>query len=212
MWGQAEISSDHDLFCVYQTPAKEYMVTGNFNPTRAATPHVMIGGKEFDFQYMEIGHLMGLLMKGNINALWAVCSPIVWKDSEALKTLKEMSLRHLATSCYPSIKGMAISQWRDADKRKDVRPPEKSRVTCRRTLEFGSNLLLGGGVDFFSAKIEVSDSDCQDSFERLDYALLNSKLPERVSEEPFKRYLYGLRMIEVLENRARWSFKPYDEG
>jgi hypothetical protein len=78
MWGMADETSDYDLFCCYNTPAKEYLRTGEFEKTK---PHknFIEDGKEYDIQYMEIGHLVKLLMKGNVNTSDKVCQ---WKEND----------------------------------------------------------------------------------------------------------------------------------
>ena len=64
MWGMAKFASDYDLFHVYQTPSRKYLVSGDFGSTKPAStwvdskkreirkglcwrescPHDMIGG------------------------------------------------------------------------------------------------------------------------------------------------------------------------
>ena len=124
MWGMADVSSDHDMFCCYLTPASEYLRTGNFHPNRPSKTGVMVDGAEYDFQYMEIGHLVGLLKKGNVNAIWAVCSGIVHKESPILTQLKFITRSQMSKATYHSIEGMAISQMGDAIKAEKI-PDEK---------------------------------------------------------------------------------------
>lgn len=199
MWGMTDISSDHDMFVCYKTPASEYLRNNNFGATLPSQPNVIIGETEFDFQYMEIGHLVNLLCKGNINAIWAVCSPIVHKSSIELEILKETVLATLSQASYDSIRGMAMSEFKDAEKRKKVRSPEKSLKTCLRTLWFGCSMLQGCGLDF-SAVREATEKMCQDEFERLEVCYIESRLPEKPDRARLQDYLYRVRMNEIIKH------------
>jgi hypothetical protein len=207
MWGMAELSSDHDMFVCYQTPASVYLRTGNFIPTRPAMPHVTIGKEEYDFQYMEIGHLVNLLAKGNINAIWAVFSPIIHKNSYYLPLLRQLVEITLSKETYYSINGMAVSQLSDARKRVDARPPEKSLKTCVRTIDFGCRLLLGAGIVFSPITVDVTEEDCRQQFLRLEKAHEESRLPDKSAPAGFREFLFTLRMHEILENEVRVGMK-----
>jgi predicted nucleotidyltransferase len=201
MWGMAKFASDYDLFHVYQTPSKDYLVSGNFGSTKPAKSWVDEKNREIDAQYMEIGHLVNLLKKGNINAMWAVCSRVVHKDSEVLQQLKYITLQNLSKASYPSICGMAISQLKDAEKRKEVRDPQKSLWSCKRTLEFGHTLLTGGGVFLqCNSGYEMTEEILQKEFDRLDEAHKMSKLPDAPNPKHFDNFIYRLRMKEILDN------------
>lgn len=201
MWGMEKFASDYDLFHVYQAPAKDYLVSGNFGNTKPAKTWVDTNNREIDAQYMEIGHLVNLLKKGNVNAIWAVCSGVVHKDSEVLQQLKHITLQNLSRASYHSIRGMAISQLNDAEKRKEVRDPQKSLWSCKRTLEFGHILLTGGGVyiQCYSGH-EMTKEILDKEFDRLDAAFERSKLPEYPNHSHFDNFLYRLRMQEILDN------------
>lgn len=202
MWGMEKFASDYDLFHVYQAPAKDYLVSGNFGNTKPAKTWVDTNNREIDAQYMEIGHLVNLLKKGNVNAIWAVCSGVVHKDSEVLQQLKHITLQNLSRASYHSIRGMAISQLNDAEKRKEVRDPQKSLVSCQRTLLFGIKLLYGEGVDFKASwpMYEITKEQCEANFIDLDAAFERSKLPEYPNPLHFDNFLYRLRMQEILDN------------
>ncbi len=199
MWGMEDLSSDHDLFCCYATPSSEYLRTGNFHPTRAAKTHQIIDWQEYDFQYMEIGHLVNLLVKGNINAIWAVCSPIVHEDNSYLHNLIEIVKNNLSRASYASINGMAHSQLNDVIKRAAVKDPLKSKATACRTLVFGSNMLEGNGLKFEPATGEFTPKRIGEEFRRLEEAKENSSLLEEVNDKEFRDFLFGLRMDEIVK-------------
>lgn len=214
MWGMEKFASDYDLFHCYQQPARDYLRTSTFEKARAAktfkadtdyliqTQNVKIPvGAEIDAQYMEIGHLVNLLKKGNVNAIWAVCSPVVHQNSQTLRELKQITLDNLSRASYASIKGMAMSELSDATKRKDVRDPQKSLQSCIRTLWFGHALLTGGGVYFSPVTQDVTEADCQHEFELLDVAYETKKVgKEKPDPAPFDDFLFRIRMKEILDN------------
>jgi predicted nucleotidyltransferase len=87
MWGMEKFASDYDLFHCYQQPAREYLRTSTFEKSRPAKKDYDLRDgvtRELDCQYMEIGHLVNLLKKGNVNAIWAVCSPVVHQNRQPL--------------------------------------------------------------------------------------------------------------------------------
>lgn len=204
MWGMADETSDYDLFCCYNTPAKEYLRTGEFERTK---PHknFIEDGKEYDIQYMEIGHLVKLLMKGNVNALWAVCSPIIHKENKILVELKDLTLNNLSLQSYASIKGIATSQFMDAEKRISVRSPQKSLKTCMRTLNFGCNLFAGGGVYFDGAYLNKYDTFynsfmCKQEFNRFDRIYAGSTIEKEPDYEQFYDFIVHFRLKEIEEH------------
>ena len=205
MWGMEKFASDYDLFHVYQTPASEYLISGNFGSSKPAKIWFDDRNREIDAQYMEIGHLVGLLKKGNVNALWAVCSDVAHKDTEVLRQLKHITLQNLSKASYQSIHGMAISQLKDAEKRKEVKDPQKNLVTCQRTLLFGIKLLYGEGVSFKASwpMYEITKENCEANFIDLDIALQCSKLPDFPNPQPFDDFIYRLRMQEILDNNIK---------
>jgi len=208
MWGMGDLASDYDLFHCYQQPAAEYLKTGTFEKSRPARTYTIDGDdKPVDAQYMEIGHLVNLLKKGNVNALWAVCSPVVHLDSPVLQQLKEITLDNLSRQSYHSIKGMAMSELSDVTKRKDVRDPQKSLKTCVRTLWFGHALLTGGGIYFAPVKQDITEGDCQHEFELLDIAYNSKKVTEIPDPKPFEDFLFMLRVTEILDQHVKTLVK-----
>jgi len=220
MWGMEKFASDFDLFHCYQQPAREYLRTSTFEKSRPAktftanvdyliqTQNVTIpAGAEIDAQYMEIGHLVNLLKKGNVNAIWAVCSPVVHQQSATLAELKEITLNNLSRASYASIKGMAMSELSDATKRKDVRDPQKSLQTCVRTLWFGHTLLTGGGVYFSPVTQDTTEADCRHEFDLLEVAYETKKVKEKPDPVPFDDFLFRIRMNEILANHISIKVK-----
>jgi predicted nucleotidyltransferase len=195
MWGMEEISSDHNLFICYLTSASEYLRTGNFHPTKPQKSFDK-DGVEYDVQQMEIGHLINLLIKGNVNAIWAVCSPIVVEKNDALNWLRRITINHLSKASYHSIRGMALSQYNDAKKRADTRDPQKSLKTAMRTIWFGCNMLNGLGVKFTPVTENVTETMIGQGFTRLQESYQNSQIREKPDENIFREFLLQIRLNE----------------
>ena len=198
MWGMATPSSDYDLFHVFQQPSSEYLRTSTFEKTRGAKSYFE-NNHEIDAQYMEIGHLVNLLKKGNVNAIWNVCSPIVHKDSEWLSKLRGVVINNLSKSSYASINGMAHSQLNDAIKRASVKDPLKSKATTMRTLQFGVTMLMNHKIEFKPPEDDVTNENIGKWFRYLDIAKEKSMLPDEVSVKPFEDFLYNIRMEEIFD-------------
>jgi hypothetical protein len=161
----------------------------------------MQDGKEIDAQYWEIGHLIHQLKKGNVNAIWGVCSGVVWKSSDELKALRDIVIANISKESYHSIRGMAMSQLSDATKRAAVRDPAKSLWTCARTLNFGCKLLDGDGVVFEKPEYyTVNEHKCIIEFKNLESAFITSELPDHVDPKPFEDFLWNIRMSEILDS------------
>jgi predicted nucleotidyltransferase len=198
MWGMNKPDSDYDLYHVFQQPSSEYLRSSTFEKTRAAKSYIY-EGKEIDAQYMEIGHLVNLLKKGNVNAIWNVCSPIVHMDSEWLVKLREIIINNLSKSSYASINGMAHSQLNDVIKRATVKDPLKSKATTMRTLQFGVTMLMNHKIEFKPPEDEVTNENIGKWFRLLDVAKEKSMLPDEVNTKPFEDFLYDIRMSEIFD-------------
>jgi predicted nucleotidyltransferase len=210
MWGMEKFASDYDLFHCYQQPAREYLRTSTFEKSRPAKKDYDLRDgvtRELDCQYMEIGHLVNLLKKGNVNAIWAVCSPVVHQNSQTLRELKQITLDNLSRASYASIKGMAMSELSDATKRKDVRDPQKNLQTCIRTLWFGQDLFLGRKLSFTPVSSIVSEQMCSEEFAVLDSAYESSNMREKPDPVPFDDFLFRIRMKEILDNHISIQVK-----
>jgi predicted nucleotidyltransferase len=206
MWGMDDVSSDHDLVEVYQCSTTDILRGERCSDTRPMKKYISdVDGIEVDHQAMEVGHLINLLIKGNINTIWAVTSPKVWyaDNPSALTELASIVRANLSKASVKSIQGMAISQMKDASLRAHVRNPAKSRITALRTIKFGEELLASGKLNYnVKDKIniaaeEITNGDLLDAIHYLDVVYNQSPLPASVDPEPFRDYLYRLRVQPV---------------
>lgn len=203
MWSMNTLSSDHDLVEIYQCPTKRILRGESVPNTRPMKQYLGSDSIPVDYQAMEIGHLINLLIKGNINAIWAVTSPKKWYTAPLYThdrttvhdELITLVIRNLSKKSYMSIYGMAESQYRDSVKRADVRDPLKSKLTALRTLLFGIRMLEYGTLDYTVGKDLVLKSDDQvtHAFMRLKQAHANSRLHDEPHEDVFREFLYDVR-------------------
>ena len=205
MWGMfVPGKSDHDYVTIRQVPTN-LLLRGYKNPL--TWPQLKTEGMTvpLDQSFMEIEHLVNLLIKGNINALWAVMSPIIVRDHPALEELKKIVISQPNKLPYHSIKGMAISQQKDELKRPALSGGKGYR-TAARTLLFGYKLLTNWTFNFkvptSLVNTELSAGEVYNYMDGLEYSYQNSKLPERPNEEPFRQYLYKLRCNNLLNMEA----------
>lgn len=193
MWGMGTKESDRDIMQVYARPTRDILSGKVGDRNKPSQKFIDDHGLEWEYQYIEIGHLVNLLIKGNCNALWVVTSPIVLKESLSLRVLREIAINNLSKASYASISGMAISSFKDHTKRPQLLP-NKAYKQSLRTLTFGINLLEKGKVIFTPIKKEVAKEDIEDAFARIENAYARSKLPEVPKEEEFRDFLYNLRV------------------
>ena len=201
--------SDHDYVTVRQNHTKA-ILSGMYNqktwPQEKSVTRYSTSTQKYDEvtdkSFMEIEHLVNLLLKGNVNALWAVMSPIIKKDHPYLQELRQIVLSQPNKLPYHSIHGMSIAQQADAVKRPDMASGNKGLSVAARTIQFGQRLLTNWTFNF-----EVTDStlnfletpDHVDYYRRgLDYAHKHSNLPERPDPEPFRNFLFRIRCNDLL--------------
>jgi len=192
MWGMQTPESDHDIMQVYAQPTRD-ILSGKVIIKNKPHHQYKQFGYEWDYQFMEIGHLVNLLIKGNCNAIWMVTSPVVITDSDVLKKLRDLTVTNLSKASYDSINGLATSNFKDQEKRPLMRP-NKAYKQCLRTLNFGTTLFETGELRYSPVTKEVDKNDIEDAFIRLNKAYENTKLINSPNEQVFRDFLYNLRI------------------
>ncbi len=198
MWSMFKLGvSDHDRCVVRAVPTEQMMRGYNIHETWPQTHRMGEGGVEIDSSYIEIGHLVNLLLKGNINYLWAVMSPVIIKDHPLLQELRQIVLANPTKAAYPSIRGMATSQKLDETKRPRLAGGKGYR-TAARTALFGVDLLSRWEFNFKPAEaivnLDITSEEVDNCIAMLDEAYEKSPYPARPDETPFRDFLYRVRM------------------
>jgi len=197
MWSMQTPISDLDLMLVYQESTRDILEGRLVHKTKLdkifERDGVLIDQKE-----QEIGHLVNKLIDGNVNAIWTVCTPLVIQNHSYLDELRRITEQNLSKASYASIKGMAISQFKDHTKRAGVMPEGKALKTAWRTCEFGRMLLLAKEIKFKPAPVEVTVEDVEWILKGLDFDYEKSPLPEYPDEKPFRDFLFNVRIDELI--------------
>lgn len=201
MWGMATPESDYDHVVVYQVPTRRILEGHRVPETRPTRQYVDEAGREMDVSYKEIGHLINQLIKGNVNNLWTVTSPVVVEPSPVLDALASLARKTVSRASYPSIMGMAQSQYADSVKRATVRDPHKSLATAFRTAMFGITLLETGRIEYRPVSWTVEDREVQAAFQDLVAARNATNLPDAPDEAAFRALLSDLRLRQLEEDR-----------
>jgi len=204
MWGMEEFASDYDWVHIYQVPTRSILEGRKIPVTRPQEQYTDDHGRLIDASFMEIGHLVQLLISGNINAIWAVTSPLVIADlSDARERLRKVVVSTLSRKSCHSIRGMAESQASDAVRRRGQVNPEKPFLTAIRTLLFGQRLLLEGILDYtvMNGLLQDREGSPGDSYEaeylKLDEAYRESRLPLVPDEGLFRDLLFSIRTDDL---------------
>ena len=195
MWRMETPESDVDILEVYNTRTEDILrgvPVQKTKPTWKGT----IDGTEYDVDFMEIGHLVQLLIKGNCNAIWAVTSPLIRKNSPALQELRKLVWENRSKNIFQSIKGMAKSQIDDATKREAVRDKNKSLATAMRTIGFGTAYLSTGTIAFQPVEYkEYTEQEVAQALDTLNWAFDASPLPTEPDDTKYRDFIYGVRLM-----------------
>jgi len=153
MWGQGNENdtvkglSDHDIMVIYQVPTMDILMGKNIDCNLPCKHDVTINDKLYDFSFMELGHYIKQLMKGNINAIWALTSPLIYY-TELGYIQKYVRNNIKAFNILPSGLGMARSQLIDSVKRAEVRSSTKSINAAYRTLKWIEEVYTNGVINY----------------------------------------------------------------
>lgn len=210
MWGMQNQESDIDLVMIYIAPTRS-ILRGEKVPATIRQEMTASGGEIYDTLGWEIGHLIDLLIKGNINAIWYATSPLVIMPSPVQQKLSDLVQANLCQESYHSIKGMAESQIRSETRQPEVsgaglvKRPGKGYRTALRTINFGIRLLREGQISFEPVLHDPAEEELKDAMNQLDEAYLNSSLPDLPDEDRFRDFLLRQRLEEMKEGALRQS-------
>jgi len=195
MWGMQNEVSDIDLVMIYIVPTRSILrgerVLHTVRQEIAARK-----GEIYDTLGWEIGHLINQVIKGNINAIWYVNSPLVIKPSIVQEELSALVQANLCKETYHSIKGMAESQIKSEEKPKIT---GKGYRTALRTINFGIRLLSEGRICFAPVLHTPGAREVMEKMGQLQEAYEASRLPDLPDEDAFRDFLLRLRLEEMAE-------------
>jgi predicted nucleotidyltransferase len=198
MWGMETPESDVDSFYAYVARSVD-ILTGEANTD---SYHVMEDNK--DRAYHEIGKVVQMMLKGNVNFLWGILSPIVLADpQEELRRLKMLTMEGLSQRVFHSINGLARANYKKyIASGKD--PSQKRLNLIARTLEFGVHL-LDTGEPRFQPVTDATEERIIELLEELGRARDSSPLPVvPPNEDDVRKWLLRIRMVS-LAHPGEWK-------
>ncbi len=200
-WRMNRPDSDIDEFTAYIVPTVDILNGRN----RGHGSHFKAKAEgTVDRHKHEIGLIVNELIDANVNHLIGVLSPVVsYQKDDELKRIKDLVLEcGSSKACYRSINGLAYKNYKKYvighDTAREYPIEKKCNLICR-TLLFGINILEGKGFIFTPVEKQTPE-DVKKLMKQLDEAKEASTLPERVDEEPFRDYLFNIRMRQLEGN------------
>ena len=192
IWKMNNEKSDLDIASCYLMNSKE-MLIGKKKKGKQIQKGII------DKTLYELGMVIPQLIKGNVNYIWMITSPIViFEKYNALKELRQIVIENLSKKTYHSINGLAthnIHHFIDGGDRESYKYRKKLNV-IGRTLKFGINLLTWKKIMYEKVDIK-DDNELIELKYKLDEALANSILPEEPNEKPFHDYLIKYRLKKI---------------
>jgi len=186
LWGMQRSDSDTDYFTVFAYPTKIFLM--GYHPKMSLFKH----GDVVDEHLHEIEKTVQQLMKGNINFILGVMSPVVVQTSRYHKELKNIVAAHPPKNVYHSIRGLAVHNYKlYVKERKD--PSERRMNKILRVLQFGITLLRTGKYEF-KPFYGGTPKMVEQMISELDRAYKESKLEDSIPEDILREYLYRVRM------------------
>ena len=196
MWEMNHEDSDEDYFEIYLGDTKKLLMG---KPEDDST---FMHSDEVDIHKHEVGKVVNQLLKGNINFIVGVTSPLVTYACGEFIELRKMTIDNLSKNCYYSIKGMSKHNYQryfedehsDVVKSKDEYTKKCNQII--RYLDFGIDLLSNKELNYKKVK-DGNVKEVKEKIDMLDEAFEESTLPEKVDEEPFRDYLYRIRLEDL---------------
>ena len=164
------------------------------------------GGRvdKYDVTQMEIGHLIDLLKKGNINAIWAVMSPVQSTTTGikimVLDPLKKIVLDTLSFKTWKSVKGCVYGG--NMGKKREhgllVCDGEKKPKSAKRILEQFNTMLNTGEITFPTIKNVPAMAELNEMIARIDARIDSGEhvLKTEIDTGAFDQFLFELRRAE----------------
>lgn len=197
IWSMATQDSDTDIFRAYAEPTTAILK----GTATKKSKFIRENGK--DVSVHEVEKVVEQLLKGNMNFLIGVLSPIVMFDSGYLRELRRITLHNLSKNCFYSIYGMAKANYKKYIECGIDTSERRCNKICR-VLVWGINILRYGKVEFkpFHGGTPRKILELMDELQR---AYNESTLPEKPDERPFREWLLKLR-LDLLHREWRYNY------
>jgi len=199
IWKMNNEDSDEDYFEIY-LDTTENLFRG--------TPHnkskfTQVDG--VDTHSHELGHVIEQLLKGNINFVIGVTSPITVISNEHFEELKKITYRNISKNIYHSIHGMARHNYkRFIASGEDTNWQRYSKIL--RGIEFGIRVLKFRKVEYkppkkvYKTYNHKNEELYHNLIADLEIAFEESTIPEKPNEDEFRDFLCDIRKLDWWEN------------
>ena len=206
LWSMEHTNSDMDLFRVYVASTKDILKgTANLRSTFAQENNV-------DIHRHEVGKVINELLKGNLNFLIGVMSTKVnacyafeeitrdelcgYAVEMPFYDLQNIVKENISKNCYHSIHGLAVHNYKKYIE-SNLDNTEHRRAKILRVLSFGTTLLYTGKFEFAPKTGKGGAEVITRWINGLDEAYKSSTLPEKPNEEPYREWLYDIRVMNL---------------
>ncbi len=191
IWSIQHEGSDPDVFECYQTPTIDLLrgeggIRSFFEPKQEGNR---------DIAKHELQTVVNQLLKGNLNFVLGVMSPIVEQTSPVHKELIDLFKKHPPRNLYHSCRGMAVHNVKLYQDELDFRPKKVNMIL--RLLRMGISYLNTGNLFFEPYKGNRSEIDLL--LKSLNEAYKLSKLEETLPERRLRNILYNARVRDLNE-------------
>jgi len=210
LWGMNHENSDVDYGLIYVAPSRNILRGNAFTESK----QVEIGNN--DWTIHELGKTVNMLMKGNVNYVWIVTSPLSLLSTLYIEELKKLYLNNMSANIYHNIKGLAKHNYKKylvEGRLADGEPYsnlDKKRKIIIRTLKFGINLLDGNGIIYEPVEGEVNDNLVRQFMDNLENAYEHTSLPENPDREKYYDYLEDVRRYLCQRPLRDWHWSGDD--
>jgi len=193
LWRMNHENSDIDLGMIYVTSTSEYLRGTAFKDSKQYKE-----GEE-DWTVHEVGKVVEMLIKGNVNYVWILTSPKVEYGTKSFEELKKIYLNNISANIYHSIMGLSKQNYlkylvggnfADGESFQKV---DKKRKIIVRTIKFGINILEGNQPTYEPVTEELDNIKVGEYMEKLDEAYENTEVPEKPDEELYREFLENVR-------------------
>jgi hypothetical protein len=207
MWEMNRPDSDVDVVVITEAPLMSIIIgdqtrpkdEGKLDPKDFKTWLKLPKTHEVDVMWMEIGQLVNLLKKGNINAIWYTMSPLYADHvhSEWHERLKRIVMDNISVKTWESVRGMTLhtlgDSYRKGNAGENFQQDKKIRVAGRNVRFMES--LLEGVMSFRPSKFDDREKILA-AVNEIDRRIKEKEysIKEDIPPIPFNNFLYEFRL------------------
>lgn len=201
LWQMERPDSDIDATVIYAIPTR-HLLAGRYGPVTMPQQVCEFAGDTYDTQFIEVGHLISLLSRGNFTALIAAVAPAVWdmRHHDRHRHLRHIIGSNPSKAIIPSVRGMAQGYMKSAEKaiaESDHAMRAHKLQGAARVLQFGAHYLTTGEINFDPVPFHiVSPEQVDPFFETFEQACSESEHPDLPPVKALEDWLYQMRLFE----------------